>query len=146
MKSITFCLTSVNASTINTNKTQMTFNVDFENLLGTSLYNEYEKFDVKLSSVCVLTGSATDANNNLIVKVQGLPFFGNNGIVPLGLIKSGNNLSSSITHLSSNPTHSIYKPSTTASITISLHSVATNALSAVAFGHQAYLFTIYAIK
>lgn len=140
--SITFVLNTNNANSINANRTTMTWDLDVRNIVGANMFDDYQWFDLRLNQVIVLTGSATDANNNVVVRVQGLQFFGNNGTVSMALIKSGSNLVSSLTNLSSNPTHTFNKPNSTLSVTISLNSVATNLLSTVNFGHQAYLFTI----
>ena len=140
--SITFVLNTVNATSINANRTTMSWDLDVRNIIGGNMFDDYQWFDLRLNQVIVLTGSATDANNNVSVRVQGMPFFGNSGTITMGLIKSGTNLISSLTNLSSNPTHTFNKPTSTLPITISLNSVATNTLSTVAFGHQAYLFTI----
>jgi hypothetical protein len=145
--STTFYLSSV-TSTNNANKTTMTWdNLDMRKLMG-SIYNEYDTFDIKLNSVIVITGNATDANNNVIVLLQGLPFIGigNSGQVPIALNKIGNNLTSSLTSISEHPTNTFDKPNSIVSLTIILNSVSTNVLSTVLFGHQAYLFTITGIK
>jgi hypothetical protein len=141
--STTFYLSSI-TSTNNANKTTMTWdNLDMLKIMG-SIYNENETFDIKLNSVIVLTGNATDANNNVIVLLQGLPFLGigNSGQLPIALNKTGNNLASSLTSISGNPINTFNKPNPILSLTITLNAVSTNILSNVAFGHQAYLFTI----
>jgi hypothetical protein len=146
--SVTLALHTATANTINANKTSMTWNnLNLQNIMG-SIYDDYDVFDIKLNSTVCLSGSATDANNNLIVYLQGLPFigYGYAGKMPIGLNKTGNNTTGSVTQMSYDTTNSFNKPNSILNLTITLDAVSTNALSASPFGHQAYLFTISGIK
>jgi hypothetical protein len=146
--SITLVLSTVNADVINANKTSMTWNnLYLKNIMG-NIYDEYDFFDIRLNSVICLSGSATDANNNVVIYLQGLPWIGlgNSGRMPVALNRTGNTKTGSLIHASGHPTNSFFKMNTTCSLTITLDAVSTNTLSTTAFGHSVYLFTITGIK
>jgi hypothetical protein len=137
----------VNADVINTPKTSMTWNnLNLRNIMG-QIYNDYDFFDIKLNSMICVSGTATDANNNLIVNLQGLPFIGvgNGGKMPIGLNRTGNATTGSLVSVAGHPTNSFNKPNSVTSLTITLDAVSTNTLSTSAFGHSVYLFTVTGI-
>jgi hypothetical protein len=64
---------------INTYRTDMTWNnVSLKTIMGPIMYNNYDKFNIKLCSIMhsepTLIPSSTSINLNLLINIDGLPF------------------------------------------------------------------------
>jgi hypothetical protein len=128
---------------MNSTKTSMRWDyVNLKNILG-ELYDKHERFNFKLVSAVYLSGSDTDISCNLQVNLRGLPFINGQNFQPIGLVKTGNSATSSITQIMGNTSITFQKPtSDTTTLYIDLLSLGTGNISTATFGNQSYLFVL----